>query len=297
MSSPPRRNWKSRLRRLLAALAVLGLVLAMWGYWNATRDPIVRQASLMVAGWPQDEAPLKVLLVSDIHVAGPDMPPARLRRIIGELNRLKPDLVLIAGDLVSEKRVATHIYTASQVVAPLADFRARLGTVATLGNHDHWFDPAALASELRRNGIRILENDAAEVGPLVIGGVGDEFTGHDDIAATYAAMDRLPQELRPKPRIVMTHSPDIVPDLPEPVAAVFAGHTHCGQIWLPLISPISRMSRYGNRFACGAIADRGQAVFVAAGLGTSILPLRFGAPPDVWLVRLHAPPAGLSSQQ
>ena len=293
MSKLPRRNWKSRLRRLLTVLAVIGLVLAMLGYWNATRDPIVRQASLAVSGWPQGEAPLKVLLVSDIHVAGPDMPPARLRRIIGELNRLKSDVVLIAGDLVSEKRTATHIYTASQVVAPLADFRARLGTVAALGNHDHWFDPAALASELRRHGIRVLENEAAGIGPLVVGGVGDEFTGHDDLAATYAAMDQLPA----KPRIVMTHSPDIVPDLPQPVAAVFAGHTHRGQISLPLIGPISRMSRYGHRFACGAINDSGQAVFVAAGLGTSILPLRFGAPPDVWLVTLHGPAVGKGSRQ
>ena len=50
------------------------------------------------------------------------------------------------------------------------------------------------------------------------------------------------------------------------------------------------MSRYGNRFACGAIADGGQTIFVGAGLGTSILPLRFGAPPDVWLVTLRPAP-------
>ena len=237
---------------------MIGLFAAALGYWNATRDPIVREASLAVAGWPVDQAPLKVLLISDIHIAGPDMPPGRLRRIIGELNRLRPDLVLIAGDMVSEKRLATHIYTPAEVVAPLAALESRLGTVAALGNHDHWFDALAITRELRLRGIRVLENEAMELGPLVIGGVGDDFTGHADVRATYAAMGRLAQ----KPRILVTHSPDIVPALPEPVAAVFAGHTHCGQISLPVIGPVSHMSRYGNRFACGAILDRGQAVFV-----------------------------------
>ena len=281
----PRWRWRERLRKLLAGIFALGFATLALGYWNATRDPVVREASLAVTGWPAGEPPLKILLVTDIHVAGPDMPPSRLRQIIAGLNRLQPDLVLVAGDLISEKRVATHIYTADEVTAPLAGFRARLGTVAALGNHDHWFDPAALATGLRRHGVRVLENEAAEIGPLVIGGVGDEFTGHDDPAATFAAMDRLPA----KPRIVMSHSPDIVPDLPSPVAAVFAGHTHCGQISLPIVGAISHMSRYGNRFACGAIVDRGQAIFVSAGLGTSILPLRIGAVPDVWLVTLHAP--------
>ena len=127
------------------------------------------------------------------------------------------------------------------------------------------------------------ENEAVDLGPLVVGGVGDDFTGHDDVSATFAAMDELPA----KPQLVMTHSPDAIPDIPKQVSAVFAGHTHCGQIALPLYGPISYMSRFGGRFACGRIADSGQTIFVGAGLGTSILPLRFGAPADVWLVTLR----------
>ena len=90
------------------------------------------------------------------------------------------------------------------------------------------------------------------------------------------------------PRVLVTHGPDIVPGLPSPVAAVFAGHTHCGQIAMPLIGAISYVSRYGDRFACGLIDDKGQKVVVGAGLGTSIMPLRYGAPPDVWLITLKA---------
>jgi uncharacterized protein len=271
-----------RKRFWLLALLLIGLATIGKGYWNATRDPIIRSASLALTDWPDGQPPIRILLLSDIHVAGPDMPPERLRRLVRQFNALKPDLILIGGDLVSEKRVATHIYSPEQIVAPLGGLEAPLGVVVALGNHDHWFAPAALTAELRRHGIIVLANQAVRRGPLIVGGVDDDYSGHDDIGATYAEMD----SLRDLPRVLITHSPDIVPDLPRPVAAVFAGHTHCGQIALPFFGPVSYVSRYGDRFACGAIDDRGQRVFVGAGLGTSILPLRFGVPPDAWLVTL-----------
>jgi uncharacterized protein len=275
---------KGRMFRYLALLLVLMSAVIAKGYWNATRDPIVRRASIKVAGWPVEAAPLKVLLLSDIHVAGPDMPPERLTRIIASLNSLKPDLILIAGDLVSEKRLASHIYTAKEVTAPLAGLKAPLGTVVTLGNHDHWFDPVEISRLLRQQGITVLSNSAVVKGPLVIGGIDDDFTHHSDVPKTMAAMGAYPLA----PRIMLMHSPDSVPYLTERVAAVFAGHTHCGQIVLPFYGPLSYVSKYKDRFGCGAIDDRGQKAFVGAGLGTSILPLRYGAPPDVWLVTLGA---------
>lgn len=266
----------------MALLALLGIALLAKGYWNATRDPVVRTATVAVADWPAGQAPLRILLLSDTHVAGPDMPPERLARIVGELNALKPDLVLIAGDLVSEKRTATRIYTAAEVVAPLGKLRAPLGVVVSPGNHDHWFTPDALRGALEKQGLRVLQNEAIKLGPLVVGGVDDDYSGHDDVPKTFAAMDAL----GPGVPLIVSHSPDIVPDLPRRVAAIFAGHTHCGQIRLPLIGAISYVSRYGDRFACGDIRDGEQRLFVGAGLGTSILPLRFLTPPDVWLVTL-----------
>lgn len=272
------RRW---LRGLLL-LALLGVALLAKGYWNATRDPVIRAATVAVADWPAGQPPLKLLLLSDIHVAGPDMPPERLARIVARLNRLRPDLVLIAGDLVSAKRSATHIYTAAEVVAPLAKLRAPLGVVVAPGNHDHWFKPDALRGELEQRGLRVLQNEAVKLGPLVVGGVDDDYSGHDDVQATRAAMDRL----GPGVPLLLTHSPDIIPDVQRPVAAIFAGHTHCGQIRFPIVGALTYVSRYGDRFACGDMTDNGQRVFVGAGLGTSLLPLRYLTPPDAWLVTL-----------
>ncbi|MBA3942171.1 MAG: phosphohydrolase [Sphingopyxis sp.] len=268
--------------RWAALLALLGVALLARGYWNATRDPMIRTATVAVTGWPAGQPPLKILLLSDIHVAGPDMPPERLERLVASFNRLRPDLVLIAGDLVSEKRSATHVYTPAEVVAPLGRLKAPLGVMVAPGNHDHWFRRDALRSEIERRGLRVMQNEAAKAGPFVIGGVDDDYSGHDDVPATLAAMDRL----GPGVPVLLTHSPDIIPDLGRPVAAIFAGHTHCGQIRFPLVGAISYVSRYGDRFACGDMRDGVQRVFVGAGLGTSILPLRFNTPPDAWLVTL-----------
>ena len=268
---------------MLALLVLIGIGVLAKGYWNATRDPVIRTASLSVKNWPAEEPPLKILLISDIHVAGPDMPPERVRHIVAELNNLKPDLVLIAGDLVSEKGVATHIYNAEEIIAPLSGLKSRLGTVVALGNHDHWFKSAPLEVEMRKHNITVVKNDAIERGPLVLGVIDDIHIGLHDIPATFAAMARLPA----KPRILLAHSPDVVPEMPSAVSAVCAGHTHCGQIVFPLFGALTYVSDYGDRFACGSINDSGQRVFVTAGLGTSVLPLRYGAMPDAWLVTLR----------
>jgi len=216
---------------------------------------------------------------------GPTCRPRDWSALLQSLTRCAPDLVLIAGDLVSEKRAATHIYTAAQVVAPLGGLRAPLGVVVAPGNHDHWFDPAALRGELEARKIRVLQNEAVKLGPLVIGGIDDDYSGHADVAATLAAMmDRL----GPGVPLILTHSPDTIPAVKRPVAAILAGHTHCGQIRFPFIGAISYVSRYGDRFACGDIRDGRPAYLRRRRLGTSLLPLRFNTPPDAWLVTLKA---------
>lgn len=278
MSAKPRRRW----RRWALLIGLLVLILIGRGLWNASAEPIVRSAAVQVADWPEGAPPMRILLVSDTHVAVPDMPPERLAAIMRRFNKLKPDLILLAGDFHSGKTLSTRHYSAAELTAPFAEAKAKYGVIAVLGNHDYWFQPEPIAKGMKAAGVTVLRNQAVRRGPLVVGGVDDEVTNHDNLKRTYAAMDAL----GPGPRILTTHSPDIVPDLPVPVDAVFAGHTHCGQIALPFVGALTHASKYGDRFACGDMTDGKQRLFVGAGLGTSILPLRYGVPPDVWLVTL-----------
>lgn len=275
------------LRRFILILFAAGAAFLLFGYREATRTPVVRSARIAPADWPAGQPPLRVLLTADIHVAGPDMPPSRVDRIVRQINALAPDLVLIAGDFVSDRRLSTHRYSESEAIAPLKGPRARLGVVAVLGNHDHWRNAGAVRTALGAIGVRVLDNDAARVGPLVIGGVDDAFTGYARPITTLQRMRRLPGA-----KLVLTHSPDVFPTLPPDAGLVLAGHTHCGQIVLPLIGPLATMSDYGRRYRCGLIREGGKTLIVTAGVGTSIMPIRIGAPPDIWLLRLG--PAGTS---
>ena len=240
---------------------------------------------MRLAGWPRGAPPIRALLISDIHVAGPDMPPARLARIVWQIEALNPDIVLIAGDFVSDKRTATQTYSFARAVEPFERLRPRLGIFAVLGNHDHWRDAVEARRALEAVGMRVLDNEAARAGPLAIGGLDDAFTDRADVAATVRAMQRLGGA-----RLLLSHSPDPFPAMPDEVGLILAGHTHCGQIRLPLIGAVSTMSEHGERYACGRVDEGGRTLIVTAGLGTSILPLRLGARPDMWMVTLGPVP-------
>lgn len=261
---------------LLAGIGVLGSA-----YRTAIADPVVRHATVQLLPSGNAEDRLRILLLSDIHVAGPDMPPQRLQRIVRQANRLKPDAVLIAGDFVSDKRVATTTFSLNDAVAPLRALRSRFGAFAVLGNHDHWRNAAAARAALAGAGVTMLNNNAARAGPHAIGGLDDAFTRHDDMNATLRAMARVGGV-----PILLSHSPDPFPGVPERIGIMVAGHTHCGQIRLPLLGAISYMSEHGDRYGCGVVVEGGKTLIVGAGLGTSVLPLRLGAVPDMWRIAL-----------
>jgi predicted MPP superfamily phosphohydrolase len=267
-------------KRFLLILAALLLMLLGWGYWTAVSDPVVREARVDLPGFPTGQAPVRVALLSDFHVQGPDMPPERLARIVAQVNAQRPDLVLLAGDFVGDRTLGSQ-YPTADTVAPLAGLRSRLGTIAVLGNHDYWRNGGEVRAALTRIGVRVLANQAVQAGPLVIGGLDDPRTGHNRDSQTYAAMRALPGA-----RVLLSHGPDPFATLPPDIGLMLAGHTHCGQIRLPLYGALTNDSTYGERYACGFIEENGRKLIVTAGLGASILPLRLGAAPDVWMVTI-----------
>jgi predicted MPP superfamily phosphohydrolase len=274
-----------RLLLLVAGLSMLGVVIVVLAVLEARSMPVVRRATVELRDWPEEAPPITVALISDLHVGNVSTDEDRLARVVSMLNALRPDLVLIAGDFI-----AGHEPTAAAQRAPalaaLKRLRARLGTVAVPGNHDHWTGLGIVRRELARAGVTVLTNDAVRRGPVVILGVDDTYTHHDDLAKTLGAAAKLTG-----PRLLLSHSPDVMPRVPREVPLVLAGHTHCGQIVLPLIGAPSIPSEYGKRYACGIVRESGHSLIVTGGIGTSVLPIRWNAPPDAWLLTLRAPPA------
>lgn len=272
-----------RLRILFLLLITVALTLGIAGYRNARADPIVRRHTIALANWPGGAPPMRIVLVSDIHVAGPDMPPSRLARIITQINATDPDLILLAGDFTSDKLVATKYYPAGEALAPLAGLRARRGVFAVLGNHDHWRDARAASAALAAAKVRVLVNEAVRIGPIALGGVDDLYAGKPDPRGTLARMRALGGA-----EVMLVHSPRLLAETDIRPSVVLAGHTHCGQIKFPGSLFLGRYVRGFGYTACGTGVDRTRNFVVTAGLGTSIVPLRFNAPPDFWVVTLGA---------
>ena len=276
---------KTMMSRAVVVMIVLACAGVAKAWHDTMRAPVVERLVVEIAALPAGAKPVRIALLSDIHVAGPDMSPERLVRIVAQMNALQPDLIAVAGDLVSEKRTATHLYTPAEVVAPLGKFSAPLGVMLVPGNHDHWSGWPALAAELARyRQITVLRNQAVRAGPLVIGGVDDDFTKRADLPATVAAMAGMKGA-----RIVLTHSPDIFPQVPVDVDLVLAGHTHCGQPAWPWGGSPATMSDYGDLYACGVTRQHGKVLVTSAGLGTSLLPIRLLTRPEIWLIEIRPP--------
>jgi uncharacterized protein len=266
-----------------AGLAVALLLLALLAggaFLEARALPIVRRAEVGLPDWPPGQPPVTVALVSDLHVGNAATDPARLARVVAEIDDLHPDLVLIAGDFLPGRRPLPPDRVA-RLLAPLAGLHTRLGVAAVLGNHDYWTEPGIVRTVLQRNGVTVLSNQAVERGPLAVGGIDDPVTGHARARSVAEALRALPGA-----RILVAHSPEIVDELPRDPALLLAGHTHCGQMRLPLIDPEGPRWRY-RRYECGVVHDPGRTTIVTAGVGTSVVPLRVGAPPDLWLATLH----------
>lgn len=290
MSGPWSRGFAVLGAVLLSGVIVIGYMVSV-----ASRDPVVRRANVAMPGWPRGSPPLRVVLLADIHVGPPDMPSSRLERIVGQVNGLDPDLVLIAGDFVSDKHMG-RAEDLAEALSPLTRLRPLLGVYTVQGNHDHWRGKEVPIA-LHKTGVTLLTNQAAHVGPLSLGGVDDAFTGRDNVPETVTAMRRLRGS-----RVLLTHSPDVVPSTPNDVTLILAGHTHCGQVSFPLLGALYYESKYDGRFGCGVTSGGGaKRVITSAGLGTSMLPIRLGAVPDIWLITLgpgarrHAPKADIRS--
>jgi predicted MPP superfamily phosphohydrolase len=255
--------------------------------------------------WPQNLS-LRIVALSDIHASEPWLDANRLSEICARANALGPDLVVLLGDYRSGMRLKIRETPIADWAAALATLRAPLGVHAILGNHDYWEEPEVLR---RRDGPTMAEIGLAEVGiPVYVNhaarlekdGQGFWLAGLGDLVAFLPAwhdggrqgrfgMDDLPATLgqltSDEPAILLSHVPDVFPQVPERIALTLSGHTHGGQVRLFGYSPVVP-SQYGNRFAYGHVVEEDRHLIVSSGLGFSKLPVRFGIPPELVVVEL-----------
>jgi uncharacterized protein len=270
-------------RWIRVALVALAVAIGVPGFWLVPASLEVRAVELPLP-WPRAE-PLRVALISDLHVGSPYYGISRLPEIVDSINAAHPDVVCIAGDFVTLGVIGGHQVPPEPIAAALEGLRSVYGTYAVLGNHDRKFDGPRVLRALAAAGIHVLEDTAVVIstpgGPLWLAGVSDAWTGPHDVPRALATV---PND--GSPLLVLTHNPDVFPEIPARALLTLAGHTHGGQVRLPLVGAPIVPSEFGQRYAAGEVIERGRHLFVSTGLGTSDIPIRLGVPPTIFILTI-----------
>jgi uncharacterized protein len=294
-SSPPSDSGRRRFI-VDGALAAAGVGAAGMAIRGAAIDPwelTVPTYSVPIRDLPHSLEGLKIVQLSDTHL-GPRIPASFLRSAVELALSRRPDLVLLSGDYVHNGE--RFIPAAAAVFGPIV--KAGLPVAGVLGNHDWYNDGRAMRAAMEGVGVRMIDNarvylDAAtrkfteSASPgrsLCIGGVGDLLTHFVSVRLALDAVDPA------IPRLLLAHNPDTaetiqctgIPGSPAPrIDLMLSGHTHGGQVRLPFIGTPLIPSRYGQKYAGGLVQGPSHRVLISRGVGMSLLPVRFGVPPEV----------------
>ena len=279
-----RRSSGSRLRILFAVIVLFLAGLVFWGFLIEPGRLVVREQTIQIDNWPQQLDGLRIAVLSDIHADDWFVDDEKLRTIVERTNQLQPELIVILGDYMSSNGHVTRRVEPEHFGPILKDLHAPLGVYSVLGNHDSWYSGVQVRRGLEKNGIQVLDNEVihfdARGTQLWLVGLADLWTRRQAVADTIAMVPE------GAPMIALTHNPDIFPDLPQRVPLLLAGHTHGGQVRFPLIGSVVQSSEFGDRYVKGHIFENNHHLFVTTGIGTSIVPVRFGVPPEIVLLTI-----------
>jgi len=277
----------SRLPRAKAVLwvSVSGLlILGFWAFWWEPSRLTVVHRTIAIHPWHPEHAGLKIAVMADLHVGAPHQDLRKLKEVVAATNAEKPDLVVILGDFVIRGVIGGHFVDPEPIADELAGLQTPLGVVAVLGNHDWWYNGDRVRHAMVSHGIQVLENQSILLThngrSFWLCGLADLWTQGDQLAPTLAKI------VDGEPVLVLMHNPDIFPEMPERVSLTLAGHTHGGQVNLPLVGRPIVPSKFGQRYAYGFVEENGKKLYVTGGIGTSILPVRFRVAPEIVVLKL-----------
>ena len=275
------------------AVVAGGAVVAL-GYpiaWEPRHFRITRR-TFALPGLPPGLAGLRIVQLTDIHL-GPWSSEAYVRKVVAAANALDADLLALTGDYVLHS--PAYITPAARILAGL---KARIGAVGVLGNHDWREGGPAMRNGLTAAGVRMIDNGRLFLTPdrqlradtgggdgLCVAGVGDLWL---DQQFYDRALGGVPQAM---PRILLSHNPDVAEERAfvtsgHRVDLMLSGHTHGGQVYIPGVGTPVLPSRYGQKYASGLVQGPACPVFISCGLGTALLPVRIGVPPEIAVIEL-----------
>src|SRR5687767_1974124 len=232
---------------------------------------------------PRELDGFRVVHLSDVHHS-PFTSRKQIERAVATATSLQPDIIALTGDYISKERAY-----AEPCAEILGKLRARHGVYAVLGNHDHWTDAALITDLFRAEGITVLINQGMRFekngAAFWLAGVDDTMVGLEDLPLALAGSSE--DEMK----LLLAHNPIILRRAARAgVDLVLSGHTHGGQV--SLMSDRNAAGRPRRRVLKGLARQGETQIYVTRGLGTVVLPVRFGCPPEVSLLELRCVQTG-----
>ncbi|MFD9328795.1 metallophosphoesterase [Streptomyces sp. NPDC060065] len=269
---PSRRLFVSRVVGGVAAAAAVGTV--GYGTYGVLRGPSVKRVTVPLAKLPRSAHGFRIAVVSDIHL-GPVLGRGFAQRVVDTINSTQPDLIAVVGDLVDGS-----VKDLGPAAAPLAQLKARHGAFFVTGNHEYFSGAEQWVEEVRRLGLRPLENARVELPAFDLAGVNDVAGESEGQGPDFAKA--LGDRDTSRTSVLLAHQPVQIHDAVEHgVDLQLSGHTHGGQLWpgnfiADLANPtLAGLERYGDT-----------QLYVSRGAGAWGPPTRVGAPSDITVVEL-----------
>ncbi|MBF0564546.1 MAG: metallophosphoesterase [Nitrospirae bacterium] len=288
-------NRRQFLKHSLRAFTVFGV---SKGMFNSSRFELTLDyVPIQIDGLPLQFKGTKIAVLSDIHsslLVGKDLIATAAKMAM----EARPDMIVLLGDFISgrmhPKKIIDSAFDVKYVdvcADALSTLRAPMGIYGVLGNHDFWGGDAAIEAICTKFTMKFrvewLRNSAVELtrqgGSIYLLGVDDFWEQSCSINGAYEGLDRN------SVKILLSHNPDInagIDPLYKKIDIVLSGHTHGGQVVLPIIGSPFLPSVYGQRYRIGLIEDNGRRVYVTRGIGHTILPIRYNCPPEVTIIVL-----------
>lgn len=274
--------------------ALFSWLIIFYGSFLEPRFLVITKQNIQLKKNPS--ASLRVALISDLHL-GPYKQEGWVKKVVAKTLEVKPDLVLLAGDFVYDHPDQVKF------LAPLKDLKAPLGTYAALGNHDYGVDrewphdetilktAELVRSKLESLGVQVLRNEGKLLrqkpggDPFFIFGTDEIWV---DRASVRAALDSLGFTKSPKNALFFSHNPDIVKVAERlGIPLVLTGHTHGGQIRLPLIGSVSDIpTRLGRDYDRGLFKFKSTQLFITSGAGEMGPRARLLVPPEIAILEI-----------
>lgn len=258
-------------------VAAVATPAAWYGAVYEPGDIEVVQRTAQIRKLPSRLDGLTAVQISDLHLhAATD----KHQHMIDLIQSIKPDVVFFTGDLVDDRSAIGDGLDIFRQLRPPG------GIWAVPGNWDHTADAVdALRTELAAAKVRFLVNESAELETgLWIVGVDDPATSMDDVST---ALQGVPAGA---PRVLLAHAPDIADSIVDAPTSdlILVGHTHGGQVNLPLFSGAWLHQGAGAEYVRGLYQVHGSPMYVNRGIGTTAVPIRIGSRPEITHFTFHA---------